>query len=61
MLFIKIQIIFVNFLIPYFLTIKSSKIYFVADSQQQIDLSHRLMFGLPQNTIFSAGTPPVNW
>ena len=61
MLFIKIQIIFVNFLIPYFLTIKSGKIYFVADSQQHIDLSHRLTFGLPQNTIFSAGTSPVNW
>ena len=61
MLFIKIQIIFVNFLIPYFLTIKSGKIYFVADSQQHIDLSHRLTFGLPHNTIFSAGTSPVNW
>ena len=53
-LFIKIQVIFINFPIPYFLAKKSGKIYFFEQSQQHINLRHRLTFGLPQHTIFSA-------
>ena len=56
-LFIKIQVIFINFKIPYFLVKKSSKIYFLKNSQQHINLSHRSIFGLPQHTIFST----ANW
>ena len=50
-LFIKIQVIFINFPIQYVLAKKSSKIYFLKHSQQHINLSERLMFGLPQDTI----------
>ena len=46
---IKIQVIFMNFLIPYFLAKKSDKIYFIEHSQQHINLSHRLTFRLPQH------------
>ena len=53
-LLIKIQVIFINFPIPYFLAKKSGKIYFFEQSQQHINLRHRLTFGLPQHTIFSA-------
>ena len=56
-LFIKTQVIFINFPIPYFLAKKSSKVYFLKNSQQHINLSHRSTFGLPQHKIFSA----ANW
>ena len=49
MLVIKIQVIFMNFMIPYFLLKKNDKIYFIEHSQQHINLSHRLAFGLPQH------------
>ena len=52
-LFIKIQVIFINFLIPYFLAKKRGKIYFLKHSQQHIILSHRLKFGLLKHTVFS--------
>ena len=52
--FIKIQVIFINFSIRYFLANKSGKIYFFEHSQEHANLSHRLTFGLPQHTIFSA-------
>ena len=41
-LFTEIQVIFINFPIPYFLAKKGGKIYFIKHSQQHIDLSHRL-------------------
>ena len=42
-LFTEIQVILINFLIPYFLMKKVVyKIYFIEHSQQHIDLSHRL-------------------
>ena len=53
-LFIKIQVIFINFLVPYFPAKKSGKMYFLKHSQQDNQLSHRLMFSLPQQTMFSA-------
>ena len=54
-LFIKIQVIFINFLTPYFLAKKSGKVYFIEHSQQHIHLSHKLMFVLPQRyALFSA-------
>ena len=68
--FIKLQVIFINFPILYFLANKSGKIHFFEHSQEHVNLSHRLMFGLPQHTIFSAAYwnnnttslfPPVNW
>ena len=68
-LFIKIQVIFINFPIAYFLAKKSSKIYFLKYSEHHINLSHRLTFQLPQDAIFSAtdwnnnttlSFPPVN-
>ena len=54
---LKFKGIFINFLIPYFLAKKSDKIYFLEHSQQYINLSYRLTFGLPQHKIFSA----ANW
>ena len=38
------------------LIFSSGKIYFLEHSQQQINLSHRLTFGLPQHIIFSAAS-----
>ena len=69
-LFIKIQLIFINFPILYFPAKKTDKLYFVEYSQHHISLSHRLTFWLPQHTIFSTADwnnnssslfPRVNW
>ena len=69
-LFIKIQVIFINFPIPYFPVKKSGKIYFLEHSQQHIDLSYRLTFGLLQHKMFltadwnnntTSPFPRVNW
>ena len=44
---LNFKVIFINFPIPYFLAKKSNTIYFLKHSQQHINLSHRLTFGLP--------------
>ena len=55
---------------PIFSGKKRGKIYFLEHSQQHINLSHRLTFGLPKHTIFSAADwsykttslfPLLNW
>ena len=52
-LFSGIQVIFINFPIPYYLAKKSGKIHFIKHSQQHIDLiNHRLT--LRVTTIFPA-------
>ena len=56
-LFIKIQVIFINFPVACFLAKKSGKIYLLEHSQHHINLSNRLTFRLPQCTI----SPAVDW
>ena len=42
-LFTEIQVIFINFLIPYFPAEEAIKHFFIERTQKRIDLSHRLM------------------
>ena len=65
-----LKVVFIKLPIPYFLVKKSGKIYFLKHNQLYINLSQRLMFGLPPHTIFSvtnwtkntnSSFPLVNW